>query len=71
MTYLPATVSLVLRWTTLHSLRSGAPVLDDSLVIEAETLTHLGSDAITGLARLPESETRLAPSGLPMGTRLR
>jgi phage tail-like protein len=71
MTYLPATVSLVLSWTTLHSLRSGAPVLDDSLVIEAETLPHLGSDAITGLARLPESETRLAPSGLPMGTRLR
>jgi hypothetical protein len=70
-TYLPATVSLVLHWTSLRALRSGTPVLDDSLVLESAPFPHLGTDAVTGLARFPDSAPRLAPSGLPMGTRLR
>jgi phage tail-like protein len=70
-TYLPATVSTVLHWTSLHALRSGTPVLDDSLVFESAPAPHLGSDAVTGLARFPDSKPRLSPTGLPMGTRLR
>ena len=50
-TYLPATVSTVLHWTSLHALRSGTPVLDDSLVLKSAPAPHLGSDAVTGLAR--------------------
>jgi phage tail-like protein len=70
-TYLPATVSTVLHWTSLYALRSGTPVLDDSLVLESAPAPHLGLDAVTGLARFPDSKPRLSPTGLPMGTRLR
>jgi phage tail-like protein len=69
-TYVPASVSLVLHWTSLHALRSGTPVLDDSLILESAPAPHLGTDAVTGLARFPESTPRLSQSGLPMGTRL-
>jgi phage tail-like protein len=70
-TYLPATASTVLHWTSLLALRSGTPILDDSLVLESAPAAHLGTDAITGLARFPDSKPRLSPTGLPMGTRLR
>ena len=70
-TYLPATVSTVLHWTSFHALRSGTPMLDDSLVLESPPAPHLGTDAVTGLARFPDSKPRLSPTGLPMGTRLR
>ncbi len=69
--YLPATASLVVHWTSLYALRSGTPVLNDSLVLEPMPAPHLGSDAVTGLARFPDSKPRLSPTGLPMGTRLR
>jgi len=71
LTYLPATVSLALRWISLHALRSGTPILDDSLILESAPAPHLGTDAVTGLARFPDSTPRLSLSGLPMGTRLR
>ena len=69
--YLPATVSLVVHWTSLYALRSGTPILDDSLVLESAPTPHLGTDAVTGLARFSDSKPRLSPIGLPMGTRLR
>ncbi len=69
-TYLPATVSTVLHWTSLLALRSGTPILDDSLVLESAPTPHLGTDAVTGLARFPDSKPRLSATGLPMGTRL-
>jgi phage tail-like protein len=69
-TYLPATVSTVLHWTSLQALRSGTPILDDSLILESAPAPHLGTDAVTGLARFPDSKPRLRQSGLPMGTRL-
>jgi phage tail-like protein len=69
-TYLPATISLVLRWTSLRALRSGTPILNESLILESSPAPHLGTDAITGLARFPDSKPRLWQSGLPMGTQL-
>jgi hypothetical protein len=61
---------LALRWTSVLALRSGTPVLDDSLILESAPAPHLGTDAVTGLARFPDSKPRLSQSGLPMGTRL-
>ena len=40
------------------------------VVLESAPAPHLGSDAVTGLARLPDSKPRLSSTGLPMGTRL-
>ena len=66
----PLTVSVDLRWVSAQALR--ADRLDDTLVLEAPPSPHLGSDAVTGLARLPEQRrTRLTDSGPAIGTPLR
>jgi phage tail-like protein len=66
----PLTVSVALRWVSAQALRTDR--LDDTLVLEAPPSPHLGSDAVIGLARLPEQRrTRLAGSGPAVGTRLR
>jgi len=69
-TYLPAAASMAVHWTSLRALRSGTPLLDESLVLESAPAPHLGTDAVAGLARFPNSSPRLPQSGLPMGIRL-
>lgn len=41
------------RWTSAHALRGNR--LGDGLTLEADPLTRLGTDAITGVARLPRT----------------
>jgi phage tail-like protein len=66
----PLTVSVDLRWVSAQALRTDR--LDDTLVLEAPPGPHLGTDAVTGLARLPEQRrTRLTGSGPAIGTPLR
>ena len=65
----PVTARPELRWVSARSLRSDR--LDGTLVLESTPATQLGTDAITGLARLPERGTRLSASGSKIGTRLR
>jgi hypothetical protein len=45
--------------------------LDGTLTLEAAPAPYLGTDAVTGLARLPEGGTRLSATGADVGTRLR
>jgi phage tail-like protein len=65
----PLTTRLELRWVTAHALRTDR--LDGTLTLEGAPTPHLGTDAITGLARLPERGTRLSALGSAIGTRLR
>jgi phage tail-like protein len=65
----PLTARVELRWVAARTLRTDR--LDDTLTIEPELLPHLGTDAITDLARLPESGTRLTTTGASIGKRLR
>ena len=65
----PLTARATLRWVTAHALRPDR--LDGSLTLESAPLPHLGTDAITGLARLPDRGARLSASGHGFGTRLR
>jgi phage tail-like protein len=66
---LPLTARVTLRWVSAHALRSDR--LDGSLTLESAPSPHLGTDAITGLARLPDRGARLSASGQGLGTRLR
>lgn len=66
---IPLTARLKFRWVTAWSLRSDR--LDDTITLEDPPEPHLGTDAITGLARLPEQPLRLSACGEPIGTRLR
>jgi phage tail-like protein len=65
----PLTARVQLRWVSGHALRSDR--LDASLTLESAPEPHLGTDAITGLARLPERKTRLSASGPNISMRLR
>jgi hypothetical protein len=66
----PLTVSVDLRWVSAPALRTDR--LDETLVLEAPPSPYLGSDAVTGLARLPEQRrTRLTGSGPAIGAPLR
>lgn len=65
----PLTTSVELRWVSLRSLRDDR--LDDDLVLEPAPMPHLGSDAITELARFPAREVRLSDSDPIIGRRLR
>jgi phage tail-like protein len=64
----PLTARVELRWVSTHALRSDR--LDGTLTLEAAPTAHLGTDAVTGLARLPEQGARLF-TGAGLGTRLR
>ena len=66
---LPLTARVTLRWVSAQALRSDR--LDGSLTLESAPSPHLGTDAITGLARLPDRGARLSASGQGLGTRLR
>jgi hypothetical protein len=64
----PITARVQLRWVSMRALRGAR--LDGSLVLEAAPTPHLGSDAVTGVARLPERGSRITSSGADTGTRL-
>ena len=67
---MPLTVNVDLRWVSAQTLRTNR--LDDAFVLEAPPSPYLDSDAITGLARLPEQRrTRLTGSGPAIGAPLR
>jgi phage tail-like protein len=66
---LPLTARAQLRWVGARSLHGDR--LDGTLTLGVDPEPHLGTDAITGLARLPESRTRLSRSGSDVGPRLR
>jgi len=66
---IPLTGRLKFRWVTAQSLRGDR--LDGTLKLEDPPEPHLGTDAITGLARLPEQALRLSACGEAIGARLR
>jgi hypothetical protein len=65
----PLTTRVELRWVTERSFRGDR--LDNALILEPAPAPHLGSDAITDLARLPDSGVRLSDSDPIIGRRLR
>jgi hypothetical protein len=65
----PLTAQVKLRWVTAQEFRTDR--LDGTMTLESPPEPHLGTDAITGLAILPERGVRLSACGAPMGTRLR
>ena len=65
----PLTARVELRWVSAHSLRSNR--LDGTITLQSAPAPHLGTDAITNLARLPERGARLSALGPTTGTRLR
>lgn len=64
----PLTARVQLRWVSAQSLRSAR--LDGSFVLQSTPTPHLGSDAVTGVARLPERGSRITSTGADIGTRL-
>jgi phage tail-like protein len=67
---IPLTVSVDLSWVSSQALRTDR--LDDTLVLKAPPSPHLGTDAITGLSRLPEPRrTQLTRSEPAIGAPLR
>jgi len=65
---MPVTATLELRWESADVLRTDR--LDGTLKLESAPSPHLGVDAVTDLARLPERGTRLSASGSNISTRL-
>lgn len=65
----PLTARVELRWVSAHSLRSNR--LDGTITLQSAPAPHLGTDAITNLARLPERGAHLSALGPATGTRLR
>jgi phage tail-like protein len=64
----PVTAQVQLRWVSASALRSDD--LNGTLTLEPEPLAHLGTDAVTGQARLPEGKVRLSSCGPEINTRL-
>ena len=64
----PLTARVKLEWVSASALRNDQ--LDDTLVLEAAPTAHLGTDAITDVAYLPQGVTRISSSGRTIGTRL-
>jgi phage tail-like protein len=65
----PVTARLTLRWVSRQALQGNR--LDGTLTLDAPPAPHLGTDAITNLARLPERGHRLSRSGPRISTDLR
>ena len=65
----PLDARLELRWVPPHALRSNR--LDGSVTLDGPPTARLGTDAITGLARLPARGARLSRSGPTLTTPLR
>lgn len=64
----PLTARADLRWIAAQALRGNR--LDGSVTLDAPPAPHLGTDAVTGVARLPEGKSRLSPGGTHTGIRL-
>lgn len=64
----PINARVQLRWVSTSALRGNR--LDGSLTLEAAPTPHLGSDAVTGVARLPERGSRITATGADTGIRL-
>jgi phage tail-like protein len=64
----PLTARLAVRWVSAHALRSNR--LDGTMTLESPPTPHLGTDAITNLARLPDRGVRLSSSGPGISRRL-
>jgi phage tail-like protein len=65
---IPVTAKLDLRWVSPDALRT--ETLDGIITIKSAPAPHLGVDAVTALARLPERGTRLSASGSNIRKRL-
>lgn len=65
---LPLSARLTLRWTAPRAFHSNT--LDGSLVLGAPPTPHLGSDAVVGVARLPNRGVHITATGADTGTRL-
>jgi phage tail-like protein len=65
----PLNVRIELRWVSEGALRSDR--VDGTLTLEGSPRPHLGTDAITGLARFSDDGARLSSSGAHIPTRLR
>lgn len=64
----PLTARVELHWVTSQALRTNR--LDGTMTLESAPTPHLGTDAITGQARLPERGPRLSAAGPIIDTRL-
>jgi phage tail-like protein len=64
----PLTARVEIRWVSTHALAGNRL---DTITLESAPEPHLGTDAITNLARLPERPTRLSASAPVTGIRLR
>jgi len=64
----PFAATVEIRWVAAQSLHTNR--LDGTLTLESAPMPHLGTDAITGVARLPERGARLSAAGPTIGTRL-
>lgn len=65
---LPVTARAEVRWVGAPALLGDR--LEDGLTLQADPPPHLGTDAITGVARLPEGRSRLSGEGDGLGSRL-
>jgi phage tail-like protein len=65
---IPLTARARLRWVSLRALH-GAPRVG-SHVLSGPPMSRLGSDFVTGVARLPEGRSRITSTGADTGTRL-
>jgi hypothetical protein len=65
----PVTARVEIRWVSAQALLANR--LDGTLTLASAPVAHLGTDALTGLARLPERGARLAESGPSISTPLR
>jgi hypothetical protein len=69
MEMVPLTARVEIRWVSTHALAGNR--LDDTITLQSAPEPHLGTDAITSLARLPERATRPSASDPVTGIRLR
>jgi phage tail-like protein len=65
----PLTARVKVRWVSPYALRSNR--LDGTLTLEPAPNPHLGTDAITSVAVLPERGARISASGPRISSRLR
>jgi phage tail-like protein len=66
----PATARVLLRWLSGHAFRQTI-LLDDSVELDTAQEPHLGTDAVTGIARLPGPRgVALSRNRIDSGTRL-
>jgi hypothetical protein len=65
----PLSTTVEVHWISAQMLRTNR--LDDALTLEASPTAHLGTDAITGLARLPDKRVSISATGPILGGRLR